>query len=908
MPRVGGWGASAVRTAPWTRAPVLLLSQPAVVAAVAGAMLVLTAAAAAQPLFLSSAGNRSLATQLAERCEWSTGGTLSVDGPAPGLGNAVAAEADRIPRIGEPVRTAITPALNASLATGTDPATGATGGTGGGGSSVLTQLMTRTGAPDHVEVLDGVVAPDRPGLLVTDTAVEQLGVGVGDELALTFSGVTTTAPVVAVYRDLIDVQPLPGWWCSQRAEIQPAGDADPRGRPPPLVLADRGTYDAIVESLELSRAATYELPLEADGITVAEASAVVAAFDQLPERLQAATGLETIPADVLRPAAGGVVTGDHFPTVEGNLPFIAARSAAIATTLRGAVEPVSLAGVLAAGVLVFAAGTYWVDRRRGEVEMLAARGVGPVAIGLKASLETALAAAAGAAAGWGVALVLVRLLGPTTLIEPGAVADALRRAAVAAAAGTVALGAVAGARSHVIAARPVGGRASWRRFVPWELAVLAMAAWSFRRIGAEGVPVARGDDVPRIDLLALVFPLLFVAGTVALVGRVVGILLARLRRGGASWPDWLYLAARRLGGAPRVAMLLVAASAMAVGVLVYASTLTSSLRTTLAAKARVGIGSDAAVNLSEDQPIPAALDGDATKVLRFKRTDGDVDILGVDPATFADGAYWDGSFAGRSLAGLLDDLEPADPTGGRPVPALVVAGRPLPGGDVVHFLDRDVPDLHVDAVATVAAFPGMTGPRSLVVVHRDVVAALTDAPIVELWARGDPERILADLAAAGVRVRFTYSTTAVVDQSSFATVTWAFGFMQSLGVIAGLIVVGGLLLYLDTRQRSRKVSYAFLRRMGLSRRDHRRSLVAELLSTLLAGAAIGCGLACLAAWLVYRRIDPLPAVPPVPLLRLPAAVIAAVAGVVALTAWLGARSAQGTADRTSAAEVLRLGG
>ena len=880
---------SALRTAPWTRAPLLLAAQPAVVAAVAGATLVLAAAAAAPPLFLSSAGNRALATQIAERCEWTTGATLSVPGPAPRLDEAITEEAARIPRIGEPVRTAITPALNASLA--------------GAGDTVFAQLMTRTGAADHVEVLDGTPGA---GLLVPDTTRDQLGLAVGDELTLTYSGVAATAPVAAFYRDLIDVQPLPGWWCSQRTLIQPAGDADPRGRPPPVVLADRATYDRVVRALGLSRAADHELPLDPDGITVGEARAVAAAFDALPGRLQQATGLTTIPADVLRPAAGGIHTGDGFPRAESNLPFVAARSVAIVGALRGAVEPVSLAGVLAAAVLVAAAGTYWVDRRRGEVDVLVAKGVGPAALAVKASLETALPALAGAAAGWGVAVALVRLLGPTTLVEPSAVADSLRRAAVAAAAGTAGLGAVAGARAHLLVAHPVGGRASWRRFLPWELGVLGLAAWSYRRIGIEGVPVARGAEVPRIDLLALVFPLLFVAGSVALVGRVVAFGLARLRRGGARWPDWLYLAARRLGGAPRVAMLLVAASAMAVGVLVYASALTSSLRSTLAAKARVGIGSDVAVNLRGAQAIPPALAGDATKVLRSKRTEGDVDVLGVDPATFAGGAYWDATFAGRSLGSLLDDLRPADPAAG-PVPALLVAGRPLPGGDVVHFLDPDVPDLRVDPVAVVDAFPGMTGPRALVVVHRDVVAALTDAPVVELWARGDPDRVLADLADAGVAVRFTYSTAAVVDQSSFATVTWAFGFMQSLGAIAGLIVVGGVLLYLDTRQRARKVSYAFLRRMGLSRRDHRRSLVAELASTLLTGAAAGSALACLAAWLVYRRIDPLPAVPPVPLLRLPAAVVVAVAVLTALVAWAGARSAQATADRTNSAEVLRLG-
>lgn len=872
---------SALRTAPWTHAPLLLLRQPAVLAAVAGGLLVLAAATAAPPLFLSSGGNRALADQVAERCSWSTGGTLAFGGQAADLEEDVRAAAARLDHVGDPVLTMITPALRA-----------APGATATAQETVPVQLLSRSGALGHVEVVAGVGAPDDggdpAGVWVTDTTAQQLDLEPGDRFDLRWSDATTTLTVTGVYRDLVEEE-LPPYWCSQRPVIQPSGFAG--DRPPPVVLVDPDGFVATTEALALEGETLWELPLDPDGLTVEGAKAVVAGFAALPREI--AAGADLSPEQQA-----------FFPEVGGSLPFVANRSSAIVTALRAAVEPVAVAGILTASVLVLAAGTYWVDRRRSEVVMLAARGVGPAAIGVKAGLEMLLPALVGAVAGWGVAYAVVRALGPTDLLDQSAVGESIRRTAVATVAGALMLGVVAGVRARGLSARPVGGRTSWRGKVPWELGVLGLAAWSYQRIGLRGVPVAQGADVPRIDLLALAFPLLFVVGTVALAGRGLTLVFGRLRRRGATWPDWLYLAARRLGSAPRVAVILIAASAMAVGVLVYAATLTLSLRTTLAAKARVAVGGDAAVNLSGDQPVPEALAGSATKLWRLKQGD-DVDVIGVDPATFADGAFWDDSFASRSLGSLLGDLAPADPADG-PVPAVVAGGR-LPMGSSVGFRDSSVPDLPIDAVARIDVFPGMSSARPLVVVHRETLEALGAVPSIELWYRGDVDRFFTELDRAGVAVRFTYSTNAVADQSSFATVAWAFGFMQSLGVIAGLITVGGLLLYLDTRQRARKVSYAFLRRMGLSRRSHRRSLLAELVATLVTGCLIGALLACLAAWLVYGKVDPLPRVPPVPLLRLPYLVLGIVVALTGLVAWLGARAAQGSADRTNAAEVLRLG-
>src|SRR5436305_657943 len=67
----------ALGTAPWRRAPLLLFRQPPLLAAVVGASLVLGSAAAVGPVFLSSSANAALARQVAGRCQFSSGVSVS---------------------------------------------------------------------------------------------------------------------------------------------------------------------------------------------------------------------------------------------------------------------------------------------------------------------------------------------------------------------------------------------------------------------------------------------------------------------------------------------------------------------------------------------------------------------------------------------------------------------------------------------------------------------------------------------------------------------------------------------------------------------------------------------------------------------------------------------------------------
>src|SRR5829696_2603914 len=901
---------SVLWTAPWRRAPLLLRRSPAVLLAVLAAGLILGAAAAATPLFLSSAANAALTRQIAERCPPTVGLQVRSNGA---LGGAVTAdEAQRAPALGgvtawpagrellELREQAVGKA--GSLMPNLGPPVLAMSGpqvqlTGGPDRRIGSRLLYRDGFEGQIRKLDA--APGVGGVWLPSEAAAQLGARPGDRITVSLTGRAARVRVAGTYRELHRSPPTP-YWCSLAERIYPPGFAeDP---PPPLVLADRATFTAISRRLQETRLEfSWDLEL-ADGVTLARAKDTVAGY-QAARRAVAAAGGGLIPPEQAAAfnSPGVVVTATQ-------LPFLVQRSEAIVAAVSGAIGPVAIAGTGVALLLVAAAGSYWVDRRRVEVALLAARGVGPLAVAAKAVLEMALWVVLGGLLGWLAAIGLVRLLGPSDLLDPAAGPAALARTGVAVAVGLALLGLVAGARSRGMTERGIGIRPGLAAKVPWELGVLTLAGLAYQRLTSQGPPVATGTEPPRIDLLLLAFPMLFLVGTVALAVRLLGLVVGRLRTAGAAWPHALYLAARRVAHGARLALLLVAASALSIGVMVYAATLTLSVRTTLDAKARTFVGSDVSVEgFTRDAAMPADLD--ATVVDRYEEVQVagmPVMMLAIDYTTFARGAFWDRSLADEPLDKLVAGLAPHPP--GAPVPVVVV-GRALPDRfDFDLFLGTAGRSVRFPARVTerARAFPGMRA-NPLVVVDRRALAGLDPASETLLWARGEREQVLAALDRADVRVVGVVTDARdVLDVTSFLATSWTFGFLQALGILTGLICAGGLLLYLETRQRARRAAYALSRRMGLSRAAHLGSLLAEVGGTLLGGFAIGAILSFLAARLVYLRLDALPSVPPVPLLRTPVPALAGTAAAVLAVTWLAAWMAQRSADRTNLAEVLRL--
>ncbi|MCU1483565.1 MAG: rane protein of unknown function, partial [Actinomycetia bacterium] len=443
--------------------------------------------------------------------------------------------------------------------------------------------------------------------------------------------------------------------------------------------------------------------------------------------------------------------------------------------------------------------------------------------------------------------------------------------------------------------------------VPWELGLVAATVVSYRRLGEWGVPVGQGAAVSTVDLVGLLFPVLFLLAVVAVVARLLGLGLRPLRAMSRRWPMPLFLAVRRVARARAASLGLLAATALAAGVLVYATTMGGSLHATLDAKARTFVGSDVEVDLPDGTVLPAALDGRATvvDVYRDARLGNEsVAVLAIDLATFEHAAFWDDTLADQSLGHLLDRLRP---TSSGVVPAVMV-GIDTDGPTALSVGQGAGVDLRVENVAHVQAFPGMRGSRPTVYI---ATSALAGRQVVggeaEAWIAGDHDQALDVLYRAGIPVEETRQVTDVVDGSSFVTVSWTFGFMRSLGVAAGLLAIGGVVVHLDARRRERVLGHAFLRRMGLRAGQHRWALLVELVASVLVGCWIGVAAALAAAGLAHGRMDPVPAFAPEPLLRVSVpAVLASAIGALVVVA-LAAVLAQHRAEADDPVEVLRAG-
>ena len=145
---------------------------------------------------------------------------------------------------------------------------------------------------------------------------------------------------------------------------------------------------------------------------------------------------------------------------------------------------------------------------------------------------------------------------------------------------------------------------TWLRVVPWEVVLGLATALSLVRLGEWGVPVSRGAQVSRVDVVGLMFPVLFLTTVVAVVARLLVLALRPLRALTRDWPASMFLAVRRVARYRAAVIWLVAASAVAAGVLGYAATIHRSMDATLQAKARTFLGSDVAVRVPEDEQIP----------------------------------------------------------------------------------------------------------------------------------------------------------------------------------------------------------------------------------------------------------------------------------------------------------------
>jgi putative ABC transport system permease protein len=209
----------------------------------------------------------------------------------------------------------------------------------------------------------------------------------------------------------------------------------------------------------------------------------------------------------------------------------------------------------------------------------------------------------------------------------------------------------------------------------------------------------------------------------------------------------------------------------------------------------------------------------------------------------------------------------------------------------------------------VPAFPGLRFPYDpAVVVDLSAVAGLD--PFGgwhnELWTdQAHASAVLTALRQRHILTDGVQQPAGFLDAVSLLPVTWTFDFLRAVALLVAAMGAGGLLLFLAARQQRQQVSYVLMRRMGLGRGAHLRSLLVELGALTgwawLTGVVTGVGALVIAA----RTIDVDPGYLPPTLLRLPATTIAGIAAGLALVAVALAGWTQRRADRARAAVLLR---
>jgi putative ABC transport system permease protein len=857
-----------VTTAPWRRAPGLVFRAPAVVLAVFLAAAVLALAAASGPLFVSSTGSAALAREVASRCP---------EDPLPSFtypaGDAAYGDAgtlrDRAGVDAAPTAAALTGAglpapYRVVIGQPTTP-------TRLGELSVT--LFARDGAEGHVRVLSRVPGP---GLLMSDLTAERLGLRVGDRLS--FHG--RSAPVVGLYEDLNGRgfgAGVPRWWCSWSGLIISTLER----RPPPLLLTDEATVLRLTNAgtkpgRDYAQVSWYAPTAPA---TLADAAAVVAAQARSVDAL---AGLDTVLWD----------ESTHGGDLAGALDKARREQAGVA----GPVWPTALTGTLVALLLVAGAGGYWAERRRREITLLAARGAGAVALAVKAVLEMALPALAGAAAGWFAARWLVGAVGPAARTERGAATRAAVAVGAALVVGLVLLGVAAVARQR---------RAERRRDrrparVPWELALIGAALWAYARIRS-GAGVGTDRGVVTVSPVLIAYPLLALAAALALLGRLAGRLAPLARRRTAGLGVAGFLASRRLVAGGLVTLALGALVAAPAGLLVFGAALARSMQQSVAAKALVYTGAERAVvtHAPPAAAVPTGGHGTVVSVASGRLADGtEVGVLGIEP-DFARFAYADRGVLGYDLAGLVGRLRGSD---------AVLVGC---GGCDVRAVLLKASTVPVRVVGRPRVFPGLRPLKEPTLVLPRPALSTVDHYAdrrEEVWTTDAELPALGQaLAAAGVATDAEKTPDTFLDVTDLLPLTWTVGYLQALAALTGLVGVAGLLLHLGARQRAATVAYPMLRRMGLRRRRHLAALATEITALLALAVAAGAAGGFGAAAAVRPWLDLNPAFAPPPLLRLPVPALLGLAAAAAGLVVVASLATQRAADRIQPADALRAG-
>lgn len=782
------------------------------------------------------------------------------------------------------------------------------------------RLMARTGAAAHVHI----VAGSRRGFLVPDTVAHDLHLSPGDRLHLRFNQAgqffnqplpptgpdvhTVSVQVGGIYRNLVSETARP-YWSNLTHYIQPP--SPDQAPPPPFIIGPQRAVAGLLHDLkQLTATFDWELPLQTrPSLSVEQARVTAHDLQALGERLaEAGTPLGSVfycnlcrfsPSGV---AVQGAGIGGEIKQVDDRL-----------TALTPPVQSISGAGAIVALAVITSAGVYGARRRRAETSLLLARGWRPGPIALRSTLENVLPVIAGAVTGFLFALRLVALLGPSASADPVAVHQSLERIAVALPVGLIALFLVAvfGARSLADPTREQGRR----RFgiFPWELLVAAGAVATYTTTAGHSISFS-GSKATAATYLLLGFPLLVLLAASGTLARGLRWGLTRLAGSAERLRAAPFLAISRLGVSTSIAIALLTAAAVSLGLFTYAQGMVASLEATTVAKASVFTGGDATVAADFGYKPPASFPLPTSSIhqITSSATFGggtNVGLLVIDPRTFAGAARWSDSFSSITLDEMMTSLDRNTSTR---LPFVAVGSTGLEGASQMMLQGIQIP---VRPVASADAFPGIfgdtpwmvvaAGPFSQAVQKAGGTDPLTYAGVSQLLVGGDPGKAIPALKSLGFSTSDILTADRILKQPTYLAARSTLKVLRALGMAAGLLSVMAILLYLQVRQRERSLANALSTRMGLMEGQHLLAVAIELGAILLMAAIIALAGGFAVTALTHSWLDPVPNVPPVPLLVLPLLLIPLLLIGVTAVALLGAGLAQWSSHRTRLAEEMR---
>ncbi len=773
------------------------------------------------------------------------------------------------------------------------------------------RLFASPGVLAHVERLSGV---DGDGVWLPELIANELGVRPGDEVHL-LSGDGARASEInvrvdGVYRDIYFAWPPGGYWLQWQDEFRLVSlGSSPPAQP---ILAD---FDQVIElTRELggsSATFSWQAPVAAPtGVTLED----VRSLDAYQAQVGTFSFGET-PIGRILGCCGrwGPPVEDAETTFGSLIHEVVEEAERRIATIQGPAQVLELAALAVALVVVAAAGAFGMRTRRVEAAWLFARGTSPARVGARNALESVLPSITGGVLGLLLAVVVVTLLGPGGSVDRAAYADAAARSAVALV-GSILLTSIVAEVAFVRIVSPHDRRfARLVAAVPVELVVVWLSYIALRRLDHEGAfftDPALGVSRPSLALVA--FPSLLLAGFAFLGGRLAHLIFGLLRRPTSRASPSIYLAARRLATGGTLVIALIGAAGLCLGLFLHAQAVATSLETTVTAKARVFVGSDVAASIDYISQAPPDFPFPVTRVVQVGEgarlpSGRTLDLLAVDPGSFAEAAYWNDAFAAEPIQTLVRELRV--PSEGGPLPVVLAAAGEL---DVSEILvgTTEVP---VEVVARPKAFPGLFSLRPLVVVDEQGLLERLDSPLnplqrhgAELWIRGEPGAVRRALATLQVAPSLIVTAAEVEDIPAISAAIDTFLIINALGLIAAALTFVGMLMYLQARQRSQIVSYALSIRMGMQHGQHRRALAIELGGMIAVGFAVGGGLAILAARVTVPLLDPIPTIPPKPLFLIPGALFVLTAALAGLLTWSGAAFANRRARAVDLGEVMRV--